>query len=91
MRCESTAEFVLVTAYEEFEVAREAIGLGVFDYLVKPITIEDVMRVLERLSTKLGGTQEHMAGVVLFAINIRRRIRWSAKRCTSLRRAMPRS
>ena len=37
---ESTAEFVLVTAYEEFEVAREAIGLGVFDYLVKPITQE---------------------------------------------------
>ena len=58
---ESPAEFVLVTAYEEFEVAREAIGLGVFDYLVKPITIEDAMRVLERLSTKLGGTQEHMA------------------------------
>ncbi len=62
---ESTAEFVLVTAYEEFEVAREAIGLGVFDYLVKPITIEDVMRVLERLSTKLGGTQEHMAEMSL--------------------------
>ena len=62
---ESPAEFVLVTAYEEFEVAREAIGLGVFDYLVKPITIEDAMRVLERLSTKLGGTQEHMAEMSL--------------------------
>ena len=56
---ECQTEFVLVTAYEEFEVAREAIGLGVFDYLVKPITVEDIAHVLERLSAKLGGASEY--------------------------------
>lgn len=56
---ECQTEFVLVTAYEEFEVAREAIGLGVFDYLVKPITVEDAAHVLERLEAKFGGTSEH--------------------------------
>ena len=56
---ECQTEFVLVTAYEEFDVAREAIGLGVFDYLVKPITVEDVAHVLERLAAKLGGASEH--------------------------------
>lgn len=50
-----SAEYVLVTAYEEFEVARQAIGLGVFDYLVKPITVEDVQRVLGRLEAKRSG------------------------------------
>lgn len=43
------AKYVLVTAYEEFEVARQAIGLGVFAYLVKPITYDEVKEVLERL------------------------------------------
>ena len=87
---ESPAEFVLVTAYEEFEVAREAIGLGVFDYLVK--------RSQSRMQCVYwSGFQQSLAGRrsiwrrCLFAISIRRRIHWSAKRCTSLRRAMPRS
>ena len=56
---ECQTEFVLVTAYEEFEVAREALGLGVFDYLVKPVTVEDAAHVLKRLVAKLGGTSEH--------------------------------
>lgn len=53
-----SAEYVLVTAYEEFEVARQAICLGVFDYLVKPITVEDVQRVLARLEAKRSGAEE---------------------------------
>lgn len=52
---ELDAEYVLVTAYEDFEVARQAIGLRVFDYLVKPITVDDVKRVLERLDAKCRG------------------------------------
>lgn len=52
---ELDAEYVLVTAYEDFEVARQAIGLRVFDYLVKPITVEDAKRVLERLDARCRG------------------------------------
>ena len=29
--------FILVTAYERFEIAREAVALGVVDYLLKPV------------------------------------------------------
>ena len=36
----STAAFVMVTAYERFEIAREAIELGVVDYLLKPVASE---------------------------------------------------
>ena len=28
---------ILLTAYERFDVAKEAFGLGVYDYLVKPV------------------------------------------------------
>lgn len=43
------AKFVIISAYEEFELARQAISLGVVDYLVKPLTLEDVEKVWRRL------------------------------------------
>lgn len=43
------ARFVIISAYEEFELARQAISLGVVDYLVKPLTLEDVQKVWRRL------------------------------------------
>lgn len=42
-------KFVIISAYEEFELARQAIGLGVVDYLVKPLTLEDIEKVWKRL------------------------------------------
>lgn len=49
---ELEADYVIVTAYEEFEMARQSIGLGVFEYLVKPITMEEVQLVLGRLTAR---------------------------------------
>lgn len=42
--------FVIISAYEEFELARQAISLGVVEYLVKPLTLEDVEKVWMRLN-----------------------------------------
>ncbi len=36
----TTAAFIMITAYERFEIAREAIELGVVDYLLKPVSTE---------------------------------------------------
>jgi two-component system response regulator YesN len=41
--------FVIVSAYEEFEYARQALTLGVDDYLVKPVMKEDVEKILAKL------------------------------------------
>ncbi len=46
------SEFVIISAYEQFEVARQAISLGVREFLVKPVTYEEVESVLERLNSK---------------------------------------
>jgi two-component system response regulator YesN len=34
----SPSAFVLITAYERFDIAREAVELGVLDYLLKPVS-----------------------------------------------------
>lgn len=43
-------KFVIISAYEEFELARQAISLGVVDYLVKPLTLDEVEAVWKRLN-----------------------------------------
>ncbi len=45
-------DFVIISAYEQFETARQAISLGVRDFLVKPVTYDEVAAVLERLNAK---------------------------------------
>ena len=45
----SDVKFVIISAYEEFEFARQAVSLGVVEYLVKPITLEDAKSVWEKI------------------------------------------
>lgn len=38
---------IMLSAYEEFKYAREALRLGAFDYLLKPVSGEEIKKVLE--------------------------------------------
>ena len=49
-----SAKYVIVSAYEDFDVARQAISLGVKEYLVKPITYDEVQELMERLDADGG-------------------------------------
>jgi len=40
-------KFVIISAYEEFEYARQAITCGVSEYLVKPLIMEDIRKALD--------------------------------------------
>lgn len=46
---EERPEFILISAYEEFEYAHKALKLGAFDYLIKPLKKIDMLHVLEKL------------------------------------------
>lgn len=43
----STVQFILITGYPEIETASEAVRLGAFDYMTKPVTQEKVLRSAE--------------------------------------------
>lgn len=54
-----STRFVIISAYEEFEMARQAISLNVQDYLIKPVTYDEVEELLKRLSAREGiGAEE---------------------------------
>jgi len=46
-------EFVIISAYREFEEARRFFTMDGFDYLVKPVSESDLLSLLEKLSEKL--------------------------------------
>lgn len=47
--------FIIMTAYDKFSYAREAVNLGVFEYLNKPINRSELIRVLREAMDKIGG------------------------------------
>lgn len=47
------SQMVVLSGFDEFECARQAVGLGVFEYLLKPISALELSGVLERLREQL--------------------------------------
>ena len=48
---------VILSGYDEFEYARQAIQLGIKEYLLKPITALELRQVLDRVSAQLKAEQ----------------------------------
>ncbi|MCQ2505604.1 MAG: response regulator [Lachnospiraceae bacterium] len=51
-------EIVFLTGYAEFEYAKEAIKLGVAEYLTKPISGNDLMKVLKNIQKRIEEKQQ---------------------------------
>ena len=60
------SEFVVISAYGDFDMARQFISLGVAEYMLKPVTKESLELTLKRLQIRLGGgnmnaTESHVS------------------------------
>ncbi|WP_236612044.1 response regulator [Caldanaerobacter subterraneus] len=62
--------FVIITAYEYFNYAKEAIDLGVMDYLLKPLNKNKIIEVIEKASKVI----EERRKAVLKEIELREKI-----------------
>ncbi len=51
-------KIILLTGYDEFEYARKAVRLGVFDYLLKPIDKDQLKNCLDQASRKIDGERK---------------------------------
>ena len=52
------AEIVILSGYEEFDYAKQAISIGVAQYLTKPISGDDLLRELDTLRDKIIKSKE---------------------------------
>lgn len=55
------AEIVILSGYEEFDYAKQAISIGVAQYLTKPISGDDLLGELDRLKDKIIKSKEERA------------------------------
>jgi two-component system response regulator YesN len=46
-------KIILLTGYDNFDYAQKAVKLNVYDYILKPITIEDLKKILSRVKNDL--------------------------------------
>src|SRR5512139_1296957 len=46
-------KIVILSGHDEFEYAQQAIKLGVTEYLLKPVTVQNLHQVLQKLTAQL--------------------------------------
>lgn len=54
----SSTMFIVVSAFDKFDYAREAVNLGCLEYLNKPINKDEIVRVLKRAMAILASDRE---------------------------------
>jgi len=54
---------IICSGFDEFEFAKEAIALGVEDYLLKPVDSDEIIRVLEKVHGQLDSERARRSGV----------------------------
>jgi two-component system response regulator YesN len=59
------AKLVMVTAYDYFSYAKEALSLGVKEYIVKPVSQEEIVLLLQRLTEELDREKQKRAAELL--------------------------
>lgn len=50
--------FIVISAYDKFDYAREALNIGALDYLNKPIDQKEIVEILEKAMKKVDGERE---------------------------------
>ncbi len=54
----SSIEIVLFSGFNEFEYAKEAINIGVTEYILKPVDVDELSQILLKIKNKLDVKQE---------------------------------
>lgn len=57
-KANSKVIFIVMTAYDKFDYAKEAINLGVMDYLNKPVNQETIVEVLKKAMARVDSEKE---------------------------------
>ncbi|MEY8752340.1 response regulator transcription factor [Alkalicoccobacillus gibsonii] len=51
-------KMIIISGYDEFEYARKAIRIGVEDYLLKPVNVDELLNLVKKVATTILENQE---------------------------------
>ena len=54
-------KIIILSGYDDFQYAREAIGIGINEYLLKPISKDSIIQTLKELYIKMGEEDQKKA------------------------------
>lgn len=63
---------IIISGYEEFSYAQQAIQLGVEDYLLKPVDVDELLRVITKITSAL--QEERNAAQQIYQSNLKNAI-----------------
>jgi two-component system response regulator YesN len=56
-------KIIILSGHDEFEYAREAISIGVEEYLLKPVSAQEMLKALEKVAKRIGEEKEELLGL----------------------------
>lgn len=56
-------KIIILSGHDEFEYAREAISIGVEEYLLKPVSSQDMLKTLDKIAGRIGEEKEKLLSV----------------------------
>lgn len=59
MKLYPSIKILILSGYEDFGYARDAIRIGVCNYLLKPCKVDELLQALEEIAAKLDETRQH--------------------------------
>jgi len=67
-------KIVIISGHDEFEYAREALSLGVEEYLLKPVSSQDMLKTLDKIAARIDEEKEKLLSIE----NLKAQVRSSA-------------
>jgi len=65
-RDDPEVKIIILSGYGEFEYAKEAINIGIEDYLLKPINAEELLKAVKRVAQKIMAEREEKENLMKF-------------------------
>ena len=64
-------KIIILSGHDEFEYAREAISIGVEEYMLKPVSSQDMIKVLEKTAKRIDDEKEKLLDIEKLKAQIR--------------------
>ncbi|MCL2129541.1 MAG: response regulator, partial [Treponema sp.] len=64
-------KIIILSGHDEFEYAREAISIGIDEYLLKPVSAQEMLKTMDKLAKQIDEEKEELLGMADLKTRIR--------------------